>query len=128
MAGRNVSRLLRWVTAIAQVIERNAVGGRSIIRRNVGSIAAEVAVDDFGLGGDGGGEDREGESEFGQCFHGVEFFVEDRPAVSAAFAASFLFVHSNSLHSLHRKQRRLSYKIVLARQIRKMTLTEGRVF
>lgn len=39
-----------------------------------------------GLGGDGTGQDRAGEIEFGQSFHGVDFSVEDRSAVSAAFA------------------------------------------
>jgi antitoxin YefM len=44
--------------------------------------------------------------------HDFDSFVEDRSAVSAAFAASFLFVHSNSLHSLHRKWRTVSYNFV----------------
>jgi len=79
------------------------------MRRNVGAIAAEIAADPAGLGGDAAGQDCEGKNEFDQSFHGVDSFVEDRSAVSAAFAASLLFVHSNSLHSLHRKRPKVSY-------------------
>ena len=39
-----------------------------------------------------------------------------RKEVPAAFAASFRFVHSNGLHSLHRKRGRVSYRKVWLRK------------
>ena len=86
------------------VVERNAIGWRSVVRRNVSAVAAEIAIHQLGLSGGGGEEGDGNQCEFGQSFRGVEFFLEARSFVSAAFAASFLFVHSNSLHSLHRKR------------------------
>ena len=56
---------------------------------------------EFGLSSDGAGQDGEGKGEFDQDFHGVEFFVEDRSAVSAAFAASFCsFTRTAFTHSI----------------------------
>ena len=49
--------------------------------------------------------------EFSQCLHSLDFFLEGRSSVPAAFAASFRFVHSNGLHLLHRKWRCVSYKV-----------------
>jgi len=39
---------------------------------------------------------------------------DGRSSVSAAFAAGLLFIHANSLHSLHRKPSEVSYKYILS--------------
>jgi hypothetical protein len=64
VAGRDVARLLRWIPAIAQIVERNTIGGRPVIGRNKGAIAAKMAAHHLGLGGDGAGQDCQGKSEF----------------------------------------------------------------
>ena len=53
----NVPRLLRGVAAIAEIIVRNAVDRRPVIRLHVRATAANVASDPFGFSGAGGGED-----------------------------------------------------------------------
>src|SRR5258708_2270009 len=83
------------------------------MRSNVGAVAADISADPFGLGGNGGGQEGDGEGEFGQNFHNFRFFG-GRSFVPAAVAASFWFVHSNSLHPLHRKRRKASYNYFLA--------------
>jgi len=55
--GGNVPGLLRRVAAIAEIIVRNAIGRRPVIRLHVRSAAANEAADPFGLGDAGAGED-----------------------------------------------------------------------
>ena len=44
-------------------------GVRTVMRRDIRSVAAGVAANPSGLGGNGGGQDHSGEGEFGQSFH-----------------------------------------------------------
>src|SRR5438045_620869 len=72
----HITRLLRGVAAIVEVVIRDAVGGCAVIRLDVRSVTAEMAGDPFGFGGESGGEDCSGERDYVQCFHGFCLLLE----------------------------------------------------
>jgi len=71
---RNIAGLLGGIAAVAEVVERSAVGRRTVVGSNVGSILAEVAFHHFCLGGCCGKHCDGGQDELGGGFHWIVFF------------------------------------------------------
>lgn len=92
MTRRDVAGFLRGVAAIAVVVVRGAVGGRAGVAAHVGAVGAGVAIHPIGAGRGGGGEQDEGEGDFGQCFHS-RVFVRGPFRSAGGGRRRFWFVH-----------------------------------